>query len=213
MKKSFLILLLTLFAGTIFAQDAIDPNAKAILDKAVQTLQKSAGITADFQITMEAGQSEQKQTINGSLWLKGNKFRLAIPGVETYFDGTTQWVYMTEAKEVTISHPTEAELQEINPTTILTSYKKGYKIEGDAEKQEKGKTILEINLYPTDLKKDFFRINLKIEKDTHNLVAIKTYDKSGSSTNIVLTKYEAAPLDDTVFTFQSAAGIDEIDLR
>ncbi len=203
----------TLFAGIVFAQQSVDPVARAILDKAVQTLQKTTGVTADFQITMEDEQSGQKQTINGSLWLKGNKFKLTIPGVETYFDGTTQWVYMTEAKEVTISSPTEAELQEINPTTVLTSYKKGYKIEGDADKQEKGKTIHDINLYPTDLKKDFFRINIKIEKGTHNLVAIKTYDKGGSSTSIVLTKYLVAPLDDSVFAFQSGAGIDEIDLR
>ncbi len=213
MKKSLLILLLALFTNAVFAQQNIDPKAKAILDKAVQTLQRSAGITADFQITMEAGQSDQKQTLNGSLWLKNSKFKLVIPGVETYFDGITQWVYITEANEVTISNPTTAELQEINPALLLASYKKDYKIQYEDERQEKGKTIHSINLYPTDIKKDFFRINIKIEKDTHNLFSIRTYDKSGSSTHIALTKYQTTALDDSVFTFNSTAEIDEIDLR
>ena len=214
MKKLLSIAILTLFANAIFAQQTVDPKARAVLDRAVQTLQRTSGVTADFQILMEAGQSDARQTLNGSLWLKGNKFKLVVPGVETYFDGRTQWVYMTDAREVTISNPTREELQEINPTALLSSYRDGYKIEYDAERQEGGRTIHDINLYPTDLRKDFFRINIKIEKDTHNLVSIKTYDKSGSSTTITLTRYQSnVPLEDAVFTFRSIPGVEEIDLR
>jgi outer membrane lipoprotein-sorting protein len=214
MKKIFLFFFLTLMTTAVFAQQqSIDPQAKKILDRAVQDLQRTQGVTADFRILMEAGQTDQKQSVNGSLWLKGNKFKLLIPGVETYFDGTTQWVYMTDAQEVTISTPTAEELQEINPTALLSSYKKGYKIESGADKMENGKTIHDINLYPTDLKKEFFRINLNIEKGTNRLVAIKTYDKNGASTTITLTKYQVTPLDDTMFLFKSKAGVDEIDLR
>ena len=213
MKKTIFIFLLTLFTAAAFAQQNIDPKAKAVLDKAVQELQRTSGVTADFQITMAAGQTDQKQIVKGSLWLKGNKFKLVVPGVETYFDGTTQWVYMSDAKEVTISNPTAEELREINPTALLASYKKGYKIEFDAGNSSSTANY-DINLYPTDLKKDFFRINIKLDKNNYNLLSIKTYDKSGASTDIVLAKYQSnVPLDDSMFVFQTKDGVDEIDLR
>lgn len=46
--------------------------------------------------------------------MKGNKFKIEIPDAITWFDGTTQWVYIKDTDEVNITNPTGDELQAIS---------------------------------------------------------------------------------------------------
>ena len=40
--------------------------------------------------------------------------------VETFFNGKTQWVFVKENNEVTITEPTLKELREINPLLLIS---------------------------------------------------------------------------------------------
>ena len=54
------------------------------------------------------------RTGNGTLLLKGNRFYLNSGGIQSWFDGTTQWSYLESSEEVNVSNPTPEELQTIN---------------------------------------------------------------------------------------------------
>ena len=58
--------------------------------------------------------------------LKGNRFYLNSGGIQSWFDGTTQWSYLESSEEVNVSNPTPDELQTINPYALLSIYKSGY---------------------------------------------------------------------------------------
>ena len=43
-------------------------------------------------------------TGNGTLLLKGNRFYLNSGGIQSWFDGTTQWSYLESSEEVNVSN-------------------------------------------------------------------------------------------------------------
>ena len=95
---SVLIGLCLACGGTLHAQQA--EKAKSILDQAAANYKKSQGISIQFEGTQP-----------GTLLLQGDCFYLNCGGVESWFDGKTQWSYMQQNNEVTISSPTPEELE------------------------------------------------------------------------------------------------------
>ena len=46
--------------------------------------------------------------------------------MKTWFDGKTQWTLAEENEEVSISEPTDEELQSLNPYAWMSLYQQGY---------------------------------------------------------------------------------------
>ena len=209
----FILMLLPFIA---FAQEPVkDSKAMALLDNATAAFDSRRGIAADFIITLENTRDDRKETIPGRIWLKGEKFKLSIRDVDTYFDGKTQFVHLREVNEVTISNPAEEDLKEINPLMLLKSYREGYKMRFVESKQEGGKTIDVIDLYPEDLKKPHSRITISIEKGSMLLHSIRVQGKDGVNMTLAIQKYDNTALPDSIFVFNpnNVKGIEVIDLR
>ncbi|MBP3715242.1 MAG: hypothetical protein J6J09_07940 [Phocaeicola sp.] len=136
MKRILLFVALTICcATTIYAQQ--NAKAKEIMDKAATTVKQSGGISAVFSGTQ-----------NGKIQLKGEKFHLVSSGIESWFDGKTQWSYVEENEEVNISNPDPEDLQNINPYSLLSFYEKGYHYRYGGTKTRKGISGYEIVLTP-----------------------------------------------------------------
>lgn len=116
MKKIVFAMTLLLVTAASYAQ-----TATQVLDKAAQKLMAKSGVKADFKASMPQG------TITGTIAVKGNKFMATTQHTKVWFDGKTQWTYMTRNDEVNISSPKDSELQSLNPYNFITMYKKGYK--------------------------------------------------------------------------------------
>ena len=214
-QLSILILALLPFAALAQKEVPKDPKAMALLDKATSAFDSKKGITADFVITIEDMRDNKKESIPGKIRLKGDKFKLSVKDVDTYFDGKTQSVYLKEAQEVTISNPDTAELKEINPVMLLKSYKKGYKMKFMETIQEGGKAIDVIDLYPEDLKSAHSRISISIEKESMRLYSVRIQGKDGVNTIMVIKKYDYTAIPNDVFIFNpnDIEGVEVIDLR
>ena len=113
MKRLFTFWMFALLPFCISAQT--DTKAAEVLDNVLEDLSKSSGIRVDF------GGSE-----TGFLLLKGEKFYLNNGSIQSWYDGKTQWSYLADTEEVNISHPTQEELQGINPYLILMRYKSDF---------------------------------------------------------------------------------------
>ena len=99
MKRIYSITaLLLLFTASLFAQN--DAKAESILYQTAAAYRAAGAI----KVTFEGTQS-------GTLILKGNKFYLQCGGVESWFDGRTQWSYVKQNQEVNVSTPTAEEVQ------------------------------------------------------------------------------------------------------
>ena len=133
MKK--IILNLILLSGiTIHAQDQ-DPKAKTILDDLSKTTKTYKTISADYVFTMLNKDGKQTEKQNGKVQIKGEKFKLEIPGNTIVCDSKTLWNYNKDAKEVTIKNFDGKNEDQLNPSKLFTLYETGYKYKFDKEEK------------------------------------------------------------------------------
>lgn len=112
----FLLLMLLMSVSDIAC--ALTPAQ--VLDRSASALLKSKGVTANYTLSS----SGQRQS--GEIKAKGKKFYISAGGVQTWFDGATQWNYSPKHQEVTISRPTAAEIASASPYALVSSYKSNY---------------------------------------------------------------------------------------
>lgn len=202
MKKIFLVVLLM---GIAWLQAVAQQDAKAesILNKMAATYRQAGGISLTFGGTQR-----------GKLLLKGDKFYLESGGIQTWFDGKTQWSYVSQNEEVNVSTPTPEELQSINPYALLTSYKKNFNYRYMGAKTRQGKRGQEIVLTPK-ASQDVKSITLNV-KENGSPVYIAIQLPNGDKQEFQVSSYQTGVnLPDATFRFnkQKYPHAEIIDLR
>ncbi|MGZ3899361.1 MAG: LolA family protein [Bacteroidia bacterium] len=181
MKKLFVLLFgaLTLISN---AQDQ-DPKAKAILDDLSKTTKAYKTITADYNLTMFNKDKKQVEKQTGKVMIKGQKFKLEIPGNTIVCDGKTLWNYNKDAKEVTIKNFDATNEDQLNPSKIFTMYETGYKFKYNKEEKVGTTTYQVIDLYPAikPEKKKFHTIMLYVDKTKKQVGQLKMLMKDGGT--------------------------------
>ena len=201
MKRTYLLVLILFLSVSLSSQK--DKQAREILDKTTNALQQAGGIRATFG-----------GTGNGTLLLKGNQFYLNSGGIQSWFDGKTQWSYLESSEEVNVSNPTPEELQTINPYALLSIYKNGYNYKYAGTKSRNGKQGFEVILTPEN-KQDITSITLFVSQ-TYQPLYIKVEQNNKSANEIIVTSYQTnQPLDNATFKFDKKKfpNAEVIDLR
>jgi len=220
MKNNYIFTFILLSASFISAQNVpyqeVDPKAKGILDKVSAKTKAYTTIEAEFAFIMENKQDKSKDSQKGKIWIKGNMYKVDMSKAITYFDGKTMYAYMKDANEVNISDPDPKDDNTLNPAKIFTIYETGYKVRYIAEKFEDTRALHEIELYPKDLKKDFSKIVIKIDKTKNELYSMQRFGKDGSSITVkILSMTPNQTLQDGMFKFDKTKypKVEIIDLR
>lgn len=117
--KRIAVLLLGLFSTILLASAAIS-SASSQLEKCADAFKKAASLKIDFVL----GSGEQQ--VNMKMVISGSKFTLDGARMKLWYDGKTQWTYLTDYRELNINEPTNEELLEINPFTIVNNWQKHY---------------------------------------------------------------------------------------
>lgn len=181
MKKFFTFLFIST-SILINAQEQ-DPKAKTVLDDVSKITKSYKTISADVVFTIF--DKEKKAVEKPQSWkvqVKGQKFKLEIPGTVIVCDGKTLWNYNKDAKEVTIKNFDPLN-EDQNPSTIFTMYEKGYKYKYDKEQTVAGVVCNVIDLYPAikPEKKKFHTVKLFIHKIKKQIVQLKMMMKDGGT--------------------------------
>ena len=186
MKRIYFIILL-LVPLCIFAQK--DTKARQILDRTASALQQAGGIRATFE-----------GSNNGTLLMKGKKFFLDCAGISSWFDGKTQWSYVSDNEEVTVSIPTPEELQGINPYALIQSYKNGYNYQYKGKHTQNGIIGHEVKLIP-EHEQSLKSITLFVT-EKYLPIYIKVEQDNGMADEIIITSCQTnQKLNDNVFVF------------
>lgn len=188
--KKILFILFAVLPLVLFAQNDREAERRV---KAVVSELKQSVYEGRFMLLYYNAQSETTDKQSGDLTIKGNKFRMTLGSNETKFDGRTQWVFVSEYNEVSITEPTKEELREINPLAMIEYYVAKDKI----SQGEDGA----INFYPTDPKSsEYFRIELRLNKS--NLpTRLVIHQKNGDKITLVWDSLNKAKVDDAYFYF------------
>ena len=110
---------------------------------------------------------------------KGERYHLILPEQEIITDGKTQWTYLKDSKEVNITDY-EPDAGDITPNKIYSIYEKDYKYAFVEDVVESGKTYEIIDLTPKNLNSQFFKIRLKVVKDSKSIKSWEIFEKNNS---------------------------------
>ncbi len=178
MKHRYLLTCCLLFLSLLTGYGQNADQAKAVLDKTSDLLTKDSGIKATFKLNTYENNRFMGE-VEGTLSMKGDRFLLEMPGITTWFNGTTQWTYLIESEEINISKPTEEELQLVHPYTFIHLYRKGYDCNLTGTVTYKGKKSYRISLVPQNKRSDIKRILLWITCQSYQPTAIEMETSDG----------------------------------
>jgi len=123
----------------------------------------------------------------------------------TFFNGKNKWVYMPDVQEVNLFAVNEAENSDNifdNPQKVFTIYEEGFKYLYTGEKPFNGQKSHEIELIPTDTKKEYFKIKLYVNKAKTQIVGFKYFAKDGTRVNVTIDSFKVdQKLKNNMFTF------------
>jgi outer membrane lipoprotein-sorting protein len=158
-------------------------------------------VFTEYNKDKKAVEKPQSWKIN----VKGQKFKLDIPGSTIVCDGKTLWNFNKDAKEVTIKN-FDPENDEQNPAKIFTMYEDGYKYKYDKEEKVGTATCHVIDLYPAvkPEKKKFHTVKIYVDKVKKQIVQMKMMLKSGGSQVYDVKSIKAnTEMPDALFAFDT----------
>jgi len=183
MKRLLIILTACLVTAFGHAQ-----TAKQILDKTAAVVNAKGGAKADFVMNGKYGYGA------GTIAIKGNKFAASTADAKMWYDGKTQWTYMTSTQEVNVSHPTEARQQTMNPYRFINLYNMGY----DMTKKNVSDGY-EVYLKATNPKRTITEMYITVSKK-YVPVNVKMKTSKGW-TDISIRNFKHVSLSDSYFRF------------
>ena len=216
MKKSLLVLVACVL-GSLSIQAQDDARSKAIVDKLMTQAKAWTSFEADFSSRLQNTKDKLDVKQEGTMKVKGKKFRLQLDKNTVINDGTTMYTYSKESNEVTLNDPSEMD-QELDPTKIFTQYEKGFKVQFVEEKTDATGTVVQVvKLFPTDAgKKPYHTVVLTVDKAKNEPKSVQVLYKDGNVVTYTLKKFTAnAVLADALFTFDKAKypGVEVNDMR
>lgn len=211
-KISLAIGFTLIFNAFLFSQAKKDSDA--ILKEVTETTKSYQSIQIGFTYNMDNPGAKIHESENGSLLVKGDKYRLKIAGQVIISNGETIWTYIGDANEVQVNS-VEEDQEMLTPTKLLTSYSEQYKSKLIGEEVKNGKNLQIIELKPND-DKTYSSVMLTVDKDLKRFVKIAIQDKNGNTFSYLVNEFKPdVPVKDTDFTFSSQEfpGAEVIDMR
>ena len=192
-----------------------DPDAKKILDQASNKIKSYKGIQATFTLSIEDAKGNPEGSKKGTLYSKGNKYRVSITGQEVFCDGKNVWTYDKSSNEVTITKYDPS--VNTGPQKFLTNfYDKDYLYKLNGEQKLGKKLVQEIEMTPVDKTKNFYKIYVYIDKATQTVYSGKLLDKNGNRYLYTITSLNGkATVSDAFFVFDKSKypGVEVVDLN
>ena len=174
-KKLFLFILL--LSHPLLSQNT--EAARKLLDEVSGKISSFKNMKFDFTYVLENRPENIRQETNGSVTISKDLYRINFLGFEQLFDGKMTYTIVPENEEITISDPEEESELGINPSKILTIYKKDYAYQWDIKQNVMGTPVQFIKLIPNEEKKELKYLLLGIDMRTkliYRLIEIGRYD-------------------------------------
>lgn len=213
MKKKIFYTFAVLLCSVQILIAQTNPQAEKILSDLLASV-KTTAVKVNFKLTVNDKKVAEPQTTNGTFLLKGTKFVLEMEAMKVWFDGKTQWSYLQQNNEVSVTEPSEKELSETNPMAILSGFKSKCFIRFSSKvKSDKNYCIEMISKVKNN---DILKIDVQVNKSSGNLFSISLINKNGSTSLLTLSNFQKElNVSDNIFVFNNSKykGVNVNDLR
>ncbi len=216
--KRKLVLVVGFLVTALSAFSQSDAKAKEILDEVSAKTKTFRTMSADFVFSMVNEEMDINEQNEGSIKVKGQRYVVLLPGVgvEVYSDGNTVWNYMKDGNQVTITNVDDSGSELMDPSSIFSIYERGFRSEFIGEKNEAGKSLYLIELYPDSDEYQVEKIELFINKTTMMLEKATLFGTDENLYGILVKKMQTnQDFPDSIFVFDKSKhpDVEEIDLR
>lgn len=219
MRKTFCSLFFTILIFSLHAQTPAglgtsDPDAKKILDAVSEKFKTYKSVQAKFSLKIENASGKVIGNKAGTVYMKGTRYRVSVPGQEIFSDGNNVWTYEKSSNEVTISKIDPA-ANSITPQKLFTNfYDKDFLYKLNGTVKVNGRSVQEVELTPIDKTKAFHKVLVYVDKGT--ITTTKVFEKTGNRYTYSVSNMQTnAVIAEPVFVFEKAKypGVDVVDLR
>jgi outer membrane lipoprotein-sorting protein len=193
------MLLFVLTAGRTYAQAA---DAQSILEKTSRVYKQWSGMDIRFTSNIRSDKNGVSESFEGTLVIKADKFVLTTPDGITWFDGTTQWSYVSRTGEVNITTPTGSDLQFINPMILLQGGRRDFNVSYIGESTSaNARMAYDIALTPKKKSDDIEKIEMQIEKSSSLPAKLVVTMSNDVQNTIHIKEIKETGHPDEIFTF------------
>ena len=215
-KYFFSYLILLSINSVVFAQTKNDPEAKVVLDGVSEKFKTFKTVQALFTYKVENSTGKALSSKNGTVKMKGTKYYVNFSGQEIFCDGKVIWNYDRSANEVTITTLEEGG-STITPQKLFTNfYDKDFYYKLNGNKKVAGKTLLEIEMTPTDKSKPFHKVYLLVDKPAKSIFSTRVLETAGNRYSYTVSSMKTnliLPESQFIFNKSKYPGVEVIDLR
>lgn len=166
-----LALIILIFSG--LAANAA--SAADLMARCAKALNDAPSLQVNFSLSVGQNTSACSMTI------ARQRFSLKSPDMMVWYDGATQWTYITSDRELSITEPTAEELMECNPFAIVNHYAKYYNVRAI---QGKANTV---ELSPKQSGASIRRATVTINPDNNLPAAINVTLANGHTFSVKVT--------------------------
>ncbi len=188
------------------------PQANAQSDIVSRVLERYAELEtlqARFEQTMTSDLFDDVERVSGSLYMRGQAYRI-LTGTRTIVtDGETSWIHDALETQVLIDHQVEDEMS-CSVHQFLDGFNERFDVRGTTRVDDSWR----IALSPRD-PDDYFRdLELVVQDADAMITAIRVEDINEVRIQISLSAITKNPsLADDLFRFEMPAGVEIVDLR
>jgi hypothetical protein len=218
MKTIMAALLTILISGMNYDNYARqDDRAGNILDQVFEKIKSSPSVSIDFTVAISNPRENFSDEFDGGIVMKGEKYRLDFMDTETWFDGNSTYTLLSDANEVMISDPDEADGGIMsNPAGLFTDYRKEFKYRFIGEVTREGRRLYEIELHPIEPDQLFHTVKLYVDRDRNFVHTAVIAGKDGNNYTLKVKTFDTTkqvPESYFVFRKEDYPGVEIIDMR
>lgn len=177
-----------------------EPYLKAVSDQ----FDMETGYLIQMDYIREDIMRETSAEGEGTIWMKGYKYKIEVNEYTVYFDGEKLFSQNTDAEEVYVSEPEPDQpgyLQAV-PIKIIKSYEQDFKYTFIGNTPFKGKERVEIQLFPKDVSGPYSMLKIFVNPHSQKLEAFQLKHKEGIQYTMFLTNIKGnQDFEDTLFQF------------
>lgn len=180
MKKYFLIVLQIGIINSVFVKS--EPKVAKLL-KGIESNYSTKTIQLEFTYSFKGAESGEVVE-KGKMTFSEDNYYLELPDQAIYFDGSTQWTYFKDRKEVQITNSTLEE-SAFHPLKFLNLYKSD-KFKSRIVEDDGQATIIEF--IPLSKNEEYHKIRVSVQPKLKQLQLIEVFLKNGDKYKVIVKR-------------------------
>ena len=174
---------LLIFSSMTKAQN----SGEQYLDRVYKRVSEAPAVQISFSYRLQNKEAGVNQTTEGELYLSGIQYHLTLFETTQLFDGEKTYTIIPDNEEVMISTYSPNNEGGLDPSSLFSFYKDGYRIE---LKETTSENQAFIQLIPIDSSSEISEIIAQVDLNTDQLISLSQIGLNETQTILVVESYQ-----------------------